>query len=327
MKKLLFIFTLLLSLCRATFAADNTLSTQQYSQRPDVNLIVMLDWFANPTHAPLFVAKEKGFFSEQGLDVELIGPADPSDPPKLAAIGKADIAITYQPEFMQQIDQGLPLIRIGTLIDKPLDCLVVLKDGPIKTLADLKGKRVGYSSGGMNSLALQTMLAEVGLTLKDIEHINVRYDLTQALLSGQVDAVTGIMRTFEIIQMDLANHPARAFFPEKYKIPTYNELIFVTKKNNIHDPRLPKFLAALQKGTLYLQHNPKEAWLLFAKNHPELNNTLNRQAWFASLPYFPADPAAFDSKQWLLFADYMHKNGLIKNVAPISTYAIDLTKE
>src|SRR6185437_15858166 len=55
-------------------------------------LIVILDWFPNPNHAPLFVTKEMGFFKAAGLDVELIGPANPSDPPKLAAARKADIA-------------------------------------------------------------------------------------------------------------------------------------------------------------------------------------------------------------------------------------------
>src|SRR5689334_8253966 len=81
---------------------------------------VLLDWFINPSHAPIFVAKEKGFFKEQNLDVEIIGPADPSDPPKLIAAGKGDIAITYEPQFMIQKSKGLPLAHIGTLINHPL---------------------------------------------------------------------------------------------------------------------------------------------------------------------------------------------------------------
>ncbi len=62
-------------------------------------LTVMLDWFVNPDHGPLVIAKEKGFFSDAGLDVDLIAPADPNDPPKLVAAGKADIAISYQPQL------------------------------------------------------------------------------------------------------------------------------------------------------------------------------------------------------------------------------------
>src|SRR5580700_9623745 len=95
-------------------------ATKPHMQR----LTVILDWFPNPDHAPLIVAKQQGFFKEQGLDVELIGPADPKDPPKLVAANKADIGITYQPEFLQQVDQGLPLVQIGNLIDRPMNCLV-----------------------------------------------------------------------------------------------------------------------------------------------------------------------------------------------------------
>jgi putative hydroxymethylpyrimidine transport system substrate-binding protein len=281
----------------------------------NVKLVVLLDWFANPDHAPLFVAEQQGYFKEAGLDVELIGPADPSDPPKLVAAGKADIAITYEPQFIEQVDQGLPLIRIGTLIDKPLDCLAVLKNSDIHSLHDLKNKQIGYSSGGVTDLALKTMLEKNGLHLNDVQ---------QALLTKKVDAVTGMMRTFEVIQMELAGHPAQIFLPEQNGVPTYNELIFVANKKNIHDPRLPKFLSALQKGTNYLKSHPEETWNVFAKSHPELNDQLNHRAWQATLPYFALNPNQFNQKEWLQFASFMQKNGLIKKVQPINEYAIKL---
>jgi putative hydroxymethylpyrimidine transport system substrate-binding protein len=285
-------------------------------------LIVLLDWFANPSHAPLFVAQQQGYFKEQGIEVELIGPADPADPPKLVAAGKADIAITYEPQFIEQVDKKLPLIRIGTLIDKPLNCLVVLEDGPIKKITDLKGKNIGYSVGSFTATTLKTMLEHHGLNLKDINRINVHYNLTQALLAHKVDAVTGMMRTFELIQMDIAGHPGRPFLPEKNGVPTYSELILVVNKNQAHDPRFKKFLAALQKGVDYLQKHPKEAWQQFAKNHPALNDSLNRRAWFASLPYFAKYPAEFNQAEWLHFAAFLQHNGLITVVQPIDQYVI-----
>ena len=100
------------------------------------NITVLLDWFVNPDHAPLFVALEKGFFDERGLNVNFIAPADPNDPPKLVAAGKADIAISYQPQLYLQVGQGLQLVRIGTLIATPLNSLVVLQNGPIKSIKD-----------------------------------------------------------------------------------------------------------------------------------------------------------------------------------------------
>jgi putative hydroxymethylpyrimidine transport system substrate-binding protein len=296
--------------------------TSAYAEK----LTVLLDWFANPDHAPLFVAEQQGFFKAQELDVQLIGPADPSDPPKLVAAGKADIAITYEPQLMEQIDEGLPLIRIGTLIDQPLNCLVVLADSSIKTIADLKGKNVGYSTGDVSSVALKTMLENNNLSLSDVKHINVHYDLSQALLTKRIDAATGMIRTFEPIQLELAGHPARLFLPEKNGVPNYSELVFVVNKNNVTDKRFKRFMLAVAQGTEYLRKNPQLTWEQFAKSHPELNDELNRRAWFATLPYFTKDPNYFNKTEWIAFADYMHKNKLIKKTQPIATYAINISQ-
>ena len=83
---------------------------------PPEKLDVLLDWYVNPDHAPLVVTLERGYFREAGLDVRLIAPSDPNDPPKLVAAGKAEIAVSYQPHLHIQTSRGLPLTRIGTLV-------------------------------------------------------------------------------------------------------------------------------------------------------------------------------------------------------------------
>lgn len=304
MKKILYTLTLLIFISTPTYATEK--------------LTVLLDWFLNPSHAPLFVAQEKGFFKNQNLDVTLIGPADPSDPPKLVAANKADIAITYEPQFMEQVDHGLPLIRIGSLIDQPLNCLVVLEKSAIKNISDLKGKRIGYSTGDLSSATLKTMLENHGLQLTDVEQINVHYNLTQALLAKKVDAVTGMMRTFELIQMELAGVKGRVFYPEKNGVPTYEELLFVVNKNHAHDSRWKRFLIAVQQGENYLQQHKEEMWQAFAKAHPELNDELNHRAWMATLPYFTKNPMALNAKNWGKFGEFLQKNGLIKKIQPLN---------
>lgn len=300
------------------------MSVSYASQTPQ-KLTVILDWFPNPDHAPLVIAQQQGFFKEQGLEVELIGPADPNDPPKWVAAGKADIAITYQPQFMQQVDQGLPLIRIGTLIDKPLNCIVALKENGIQTLGDLKNKRIGSSSGGgLSNALLKLMLTKQGLTDKDVEVVNVRYNLTQALLSRKVDAVTGMNRNFEVPQLELAGKEIVTFFPEEHGVPNYDELIFVINTAKIHDERLPKFLAALKKSIAYLDSHPHQTWQQFAKKYPEANNKLNHETWLSTIPYFAEDPASFRKSHWESFALFMHQNGLIKKIQPVSRYAVVL---
>ncbi len=287
-------------------------------------LTVMLDWFVNPDHAPLVVAVEKGFFAAQGLDVELIAPADPNDPPKLAAAGKTDIAISYQPQLHLYVNQGLPLKRFGTLIATPLNSVVVLKDSPIKSIADLRGRKIGYSVGGFEDALLKALLARHGIKLDEVTLVNVNFSLSPSLISGQVDAVIGAFRNFELNQMDLVNKPGRAFYLEEEGIPAYDELIMVTNRDKLNDPRLRGFLRAVEQATQFILNHPQEAWGLFIKNHKELDDELNRRAWRDTLPRFALRPAALDTGRYRRFARFLAEQGIIKEARPVSDYAVEL---
>ncbi|MCF8467106.1 MAG: ABC transporter substrate-binding protein [Sneathiella sp.] len=287
-------------------------------------LTVMLDWFVNPDHATLVIAKEKGLFAKHGLDVELIAPADPNDPPKLVAAGKADLAISYQPQLHMQVAEGLPLKRIATLVATPLNSLVVLDKGPVKTLADLKGKKVGYSIGGFETALLKAMLEPHGIALSDITLINVNFSLSPSLMSGQVDAVIGAFRNFELNQMDIEGYPGRAFYPEEEGVPAYDELIVVANSEKLDDPRLKPFLAALEEAVQFLVNHPAESWQLFIKNHTDLDDDLNRRAWADTLPRFALRPTALDAGRYERFAKFMQKQGLTKITLPVGDYAIAL---
>jgi putative hydroxymethylpyrimidine transport system substrate-binding protein len=287
-------------------------------------LTVMLDWFVNPDHAALVVAQEKGFFAAQGLTVELQTPADPNDPPKLAAAGKVDLAVSYQPQLHIHVNAGLPVKRIGTLVATPLNSLVVLKNGPVKTLADLKGRKIGYSVGGFEEALLKTLLAKANLKLEDVTLINVNFSLSPALLSGQVDAVIGAFRNFELNQMDLAKKPGRAFYPEEEGVPPYDELVLVANRDQLDAPRFRRFLTALEQAMLYILNHPDEAWQAFIAQHKDLNDELNRRAWRDTLPRLARRPAALDEASYRRFAQFLAKQGVITVVLPVSNYAVQL---
>ena len=150
----------------------NFIFISSFSISNENNIKLGLDWFINPDHAPVIIAEQYGYFKENGLKVEIIEPADPNDPPKQVAAGKIDIAISYQPQFHLQIDQSLPIVRLGSLVSTPLNSLVVLKDGPIKSIKDLKNKKIGFSVGGFEDALLSGMFEKYGLKLSDVELIN-----------------------------------------------------------------------------------------------------------------------------------------------------------
>jgi putative hydroxymethylpyrimidine transport system substrate-binding protein len=290
------------------------------------HLTLVLDWFVNPDHGPILVAQQRGYFEAAGLDVEIVAPADPNDPPKLVAAGQADIGVGYQPQLHIQVDQGLPLVRIGTLVATPLNSLLVLADGPIKTIEDLKGRKVGFSVGGFEDTLLKAMLARHGLALDAVELVNVNFALAPALLSGQVDGVIGAYRNFEMNQLALQGRPGRAFYPEEEGVPAYDELIFIANRSKLDDPRLGRFVDAVEQGVQYLVNHPDESFKLFVKGRPELDDQLNRRAWADTLPRFALRPAALDRTRYKRFATFLAQQGLIKPPPPVDSYAVELVR-
>ncbi|MGD9536051.1 MAG: ABC transporter substrate-binding protein [Alphaproteobacteria bacterium] len=294
------------------------------AEEAPTRLSLVLDWFVNPDHAPILVAKTRGYFDEAGLDVEIIAPADPNDPPKLVAAGRADLAITYQPQLHVQVAEGLPLVRVGTLVATPLNTLLTLADGPIRSIADLKGKRVGYSVGGFEDALLGTMLERHGLTLDDVTLINVNFSLSPALLSGQVDAVIGAYRNFELNQLAIENRVGRAFYVEEEGVPPYDELIFVARRDGFDAAAVRRFLDAVERGTQYLVNHPDEAWAEASEAYPDLNDELNKRAWKDTVPRFALRPAALDRARYERFARFLAGRGLIAEAKPADAYAVEV---
>jgi len=289
-------------------------------------MTLLLDWFINPDHGPIIIAKEKGYFSDQNLEIEIIAPADPSAPPKLVAAGQADLAVSYQPQLHLQLTQGLPLIRVGTLVATPLNCLLVLENGPIKTPQSLSGKKIGFSVAGVEEILLSAILEKYGVKLEDVELVNVNFSLSPSLMSGQVDAVIGAFRNFELNQMKIENVPGKCFFLEEEGVPPYDELIYVANSKNIDKEKIRKFLKATELATQFIINNPEESWKIFASTSKELDDQLNKMAWADTIPRFALRPPAFDAGRYLEFQDFLLQNKLINKAFPISRIAIDVTR-
>ena len=281
---------------------------------------LLLDWFVNPDHAALVIAKERGLFAKQGLDVELIAPADPNAPPKLVAAGQAEYAVSYQPTLQMLAAEGLPLVRVGVLVAQPLNSLVALEDGPVKTIADFKGRKIGFSIAGFEEALLGAILEKAGLSLKDVTLVNVNFALTTALMSKQVDGVIGAFRNFELNELALDKAKGRLWEVEKNGVPAYDELILIAKREAVDVARTKKLLAAIAEATAWLRANPDEAWGIFAKSGKELDSELNKLAWKDTLPLLAAEPTALDRARYQGFADFLVKRGLIKQAPPLDSY-------
>ena len=284
-------------------------------------ITIGLDWFINPDHAPLIIAQKRGFFKEVGLEVEMIEPADPNDPPKLVAAGKLDLAISYQPQLHIQVDQGLPVVRVGTLVSVPLNSLVVLENGPIKSISDLKGKKIGFSVGGFEEALLSGMLEKYNIKMTDVDLININFSLSPSLIAKKVDAVIGAFRNFELNQMDIVNHPGKAFYPEEHGVPSYEELIYIANVKNRNNPVFDKFFKAIQKATLTIINDPETTWKDFSTYRKGLDDELNKRAFKDTLSRFTLRPQAHDLKTYEEFGNFLKEKGIIKKNIQAYTFA------
>ena len=283
-------------------------------------LTVLLDWFINPDHAPIIVAAQIGAYAAEGLNVVLVPPADATMPPKLVASGTGDIALTAEPQFLEQIAAGLPLVRIGVLIDRPLSTLVALKRSGISKLGDLRGKRIGYGSGEVERAMVAAMLRTVGLSLQDVHMVQIGEQLTVALLAEQVDAVT-VYRNFEVPELHQHDAETVAFDYETHGVPEFDELIFAARSGSAKDSRFGRFLRATAKGVAYLRAHPAESWAAFAQALPDLDDPTDRLSWFATLPYFATDPFAMDLAGYDRFGRFLKQASVIDQVKPATSYS------
>ena len=279
---------------------------------------VMLDFFPNADHAPLYSAIAGGDFRAVGLDVQPQTPADPSEPLKLLAAGKVDMAITYEPELLLARDKGLRVVSIAALVQRPLTSIIALPGRHVSGLASLRGKRVGTAGIAYQSAELRTALSAAGVPPASVREVNVGFNLVPAMTSGQVDATLGGFWNYEAIQLRLGGRRPLVIPVDQAGVPSYDELVLAVRADQARrdGQDLRAFLAALTRGEHSVRASPPAAAALVVKANPALETRLQLESIRQTLPatrpaqagrpYGWQDPAA-----WAAFAGWMYSHGLL----------------
>jgi putative hydroxymethylpyrimidine transport system substrate-binding protein len=279
---------------------------------------VMLDYFPNADHAGLFAAKETGLYAKAGLDVKIQTPPDPSAPLKLLQAGKADVAISYEPELLLARDAGADtLVAVGALVQTPLTSLMALPSGDVKTAQDLAGKRVGTSGIPYQSAYLKTILEKAGVDPGSVKETNVGFNLVSAMVSKKVDATLGAFWNYEGVQ--LAPRKPVILRMEDLGVPTYDELILVARRESLDAAgasRLRRFITATAAGHRLVRDDPSVGADALLKADKGLDRGLQEAAIKATIPVFfpkPDEPWGWmEPVDWANYERWMRANGLLK---------------
>jgi putative hydroxymethylpyrimidine transport system substrate-binding protein len=283
---------------------------------------VMLDYFPNADHAGIYAAQAAGEYEKAGLDVDIKPPPDPAAPLKLLRAGRADLAISYEPELLLARDKGATdLVAVGALVQKPLTSVMALGSKRIRTPQDLAGKRVGTSGIPYQTAYLQTILKEAGVDPGSVKETSVGFNLVPAMLSGKVDATLGAFWNYEGTDLERRRKRPTIMRMERLGVPTYAELVFVARRESLDEAgasRVRRFLAATARGHERLQRDPAAGVEGLLEADKGLDRGLQEAAVRATLPvFFPEDderPFGYqDPAEWARYGEWMLQNDLLEN--------------
>jgi putative hydroxymethylpyrimidine transport system substrate-binding protein len=273
---------------------------------------VMLDWFPNADHAALYSAITHGDFRAVGLAVGPVAPGETAEPLKLLAAGKVDMAISYEPQLLLARDEGLKLVSIGALVQRPLTSIIAVSGRHVASVADLAGKTVGTAGIPYQAAELRTALQRAGVNPARVKEVNVGFNLVPAMLSGKVAATLGGFWNYEAIQLQQMRRQPVTIPIDRAGVPPYDELVLVVREDEARrrGQDLRAFLQALTQGEREVRSDPAATAALVTKANPSLDPKLQLASIEHTLPAaVPAEagrPFGWQSPSaWASFAGWM----------------------
>jgi putative hydroxymethylpyrimidine transport system substrate-binding protein len=275
-------------------------------------LSLTLDFYPNPDHAGIYMAERLGYFEDAGLDVSIHTPSDPAAPIKLLAAGQTDLAISYEPEVLLAHEQGLDVIAVGAVVDRPLTSLIWLKKSGIRGIGSLRGKTIATAGIPYQDAYLKTILARAKLNPSDVDTVNVGYGLLPALVGGKAQAMLGGFSNVEGVDLRLRGKEPVVTPVDRLGVPTYDELVLVARRDRLEeDPEAIRlFLGALARGTAAAVESPGATTEALLAANKDLDPELTRAEVDATLPLL-SESGEMNPAEWKAFIAWMNQNELI----------------
>lgn len=293
-----------------------------------VKVSVMLDWTPNTNYTGLYVAKDKGYFAEQGLEVDIVEPAE-GGVAQMVASGKIDFGISYQEEVTQARATDIPIVSIGAIIQHNTSGFASPKDRNITRPKDLEGKRYGGWGSPIENAILTAIMARDGADANKVQFVNVGSADVFTLYQRDID-FSWIFYAWTGIEAELRGTPLNIIMLKDIDPALdYYTPVIITSEKNIAERAdvVKKFMAAASKGYEFAIANPEQAAESLLKAAPELNRDLvvASQKWLS--PRYRDEGSRWGEQKlevWKRYADWMFERKLIpKNIEPEKAFTND----
>jgi putative hydroxymethylpyrimidine transport system substrate-binding protein len=285
--------------------------------KPLETVRVTLDGNISAANIGFRIAEKRGYFEDEGFEVVSSDPGQPGQAVPLVAGVDDEFGIVQEPQVVMAGAKDAPVVAVGSVIAHPMNSLIWLKRSKIRSVADLKGKSIALPGIPYQKQFLKVILAQAGLTLKDVKLESLQYHLLPALLTGRVAAIFGASWSVEGKALQAQGEEPVIRRVQDFGIPTYEELVVIASSGQVREePETVRgFMSALSRGIAVVEQNPKATAKLIFED-PEHNPLIRPQAIGASveatLPLLSRDRAIDFGKAKRLIA-WMHEKGMIEN--------------
>lgn len=216
-----------------------------------------LPWIVNAQFAGPYMALERGYFEEEGLDVEIRPGGFDINSITLVASGEDTFGLHDTGSLILARSNEIPVVAAATFFQKHPGGLLALEESGIETLEDIEGKTIGFQEGGPWMLS-KAMLEANGVDLDSVDQTTIGFDLSP-LLSGQIDLMT-VYVTNEPLIAEGQGYETTVFLPYDYGIETSSEALFTTDEYLDANPEVVcGMVRAIRRGWEEALANQEEA--------------------------------------------------------------------
>ena len=256
-----------------------------------------LNWEATPYHIPIYLASIKGYFKEEGVDVSILEPNNPSDVTELIGSGKIDMGLKAMIHTLAAKARGFPVTSVGSLLDEPFTGLLYLEgSGVTPEFKSLKGKRIGYV-GEFGKIQVDELTKYYGMVPEDYTTVRCGMNVAKYLIEGKIDAGVGIECIQQVELEDYLRKEGRPITDAKMlridKLACLGCCCFCTILYICNDEflaknpeKVRKILRALKRATNDVIADPNAAWAAYSDFKPAMTSDINRKKFERCFAYF-----------------------------------------